>query len=76
MQQRKRAVLQALGGSGARGLCEVLTWLVYMLAALVMLAAVVVAILSGLALRFVAELLQGLGEGHQEGNSREEGRRG
>ena len=53
-----------------------LTWLVYALAALVMLAAVVAAILAGLALRFGAELLRGLGEGHQEGNSREEGRKG
>ncbi len=49
-----------------------LTWLVYALAALVMLAAVVGAILGGLALRFVAESLRGLGEGHQEGNVREE----
>jgi hypothetical protein len=54
----------------------VLTWLVYALAALVMLTAVVAAILAGLALRFGAELLRGLGEGHQEGNSREEGGKG
>jgi hypothetical protein len=50
-----------------------LTWLVYILAALVMLAAIVGAIVVGLALRFVAEFLRGLGEGHQEGNGREEG---
>jgi hypothetical protein len=57
----------------------VLTWLVYILAALVMLAAVVGAILGGLALRFVAELLRGLGEGHQEGDTqgvRREGGKG
>ena len=53
-----------------------LTWLVYALAALVMLVAVVGAIVGGLALRFVAEFLRGLGEGHQEGDSREEGRKG
>ena len=53
-----------------------LTWLVYALAALVMLAAVVGAILAGLALRFGAELLRRLAEGHQEGNGREEDRTG
>ena len=56
-----------------------LTWLVYSLAALVMLAAVVGATLAGLALRFVAELLRGLGDGHQEGDTqgaRKEGGKG
>jgi hypothetical protein len=69
MRQRKRAVLRALGGSGARDLCEVLTWLVYALAALVMAAAVVGAILGELALRFVAEFWRGLGDGHIEGDT-------
>jgi hypothetical protein len=54
----------------------VLTWVIYILAAVVMLAAVVGAILCGLALRFVAEFLQGLGEGNQEDSSKEEGRKG
>ena len=46
-----------------------LTWLAYASAALLMLAAVVGAILGGLALRFVAELLRGLGDGHEEGDT-------
>ena len=53
-----------------------LTWVVYVLAALVMLAAMVAAILCGLAPRFVAEFLRGLGEGHQEDSNREEGSKG
>ncbi len=56
-----------------------LTWVVYALAALVMLAAVVAAILVGLALRFVAVFLRGLGEGHREGGTqdvRKEGGKG
>jgi hypothetical protein len=44
----------------------VLTWLVYTLAVLVMLAAVVAAILAGLALRFAAEGFRGLGDAHEE----------
>jgi hypothetical protein len=43
-----------------------LTWLVYLLAALVMLAAVVGAILAGPALRFVAVFLRELGYGGEE----------
>jgi hypothetical protein len=51
----------------------VLTWLVYTLAALLMLAAVIAAILAGLALRLAAEFLRELGEGQQE-NDTQEGR--
>ena len=47
-----------------------LTWLLYALAALVMAAAVVAAILGGLALRFVTGFLLGLGgDGHLEGDT-------
>ena len=52
-----------------------LTWLVYILAALVMLAAIVRGIVVGLALRFGAELLRGFSGDHQECNSREDGRK-
>jgi putative Mn2+ efflux pump MntP len=45
-----------------------LTWLVYALAALVMLTAAAGAILVGLGLRFVAEFLRGYGETQQEGD--------
>jgi hypothetical protein len=57
----------------------VLTWLAYSFAALLMLAAVVGVTLSGLALWFVAELLQGLNHGEEEGDAqgaREEGEKG
>ena len=56
-----------------------LTWLVYILAALMILAAVAAAILTGLALRFVAEFLRGLCDDHQEGDTqgvRKEGGKG
>ncbi len=43
-------------------LYEVMTWLIYALAGMVMLAAVVGAVLIGLALRLVAEFLRGLTE--------------
>jgi uncharacterized membrane protein YraQ (UPF0718 family) len=58
-----------------RGLSEVLAWLVYALAAFMILASVVVAILIGFALRFAAEFLQGRDEDPQESNIRKEGRR-
>ena len=50
-----------------------LTWLVYALAALMMLVAVVAVILAGLVLRIMAEFLRGLGDGKEEGNIRKEG---
>ncbi len=43
-------------------LYEVMTWLIYALAGIVMLAAVVGAVLIALALRLVAEFLRGLTE--------------
>ncbi len=51
------------------GLYEVATWLVYALAALMMLAAIVAAVLAGLALRFVAQFLRGLGDNREEGDT-------
>ena len=42
------------------------TWLVYAVAAVVMLAVTVIAILIGLALRFVAGLLRELGDGGEK----------
>jgi uncharacterized membrane protein len=44
-------------------LYEVVTWLVYAIAAVMMLTVTVAAILAGLALGFVAKFLQELGEG-------------
>ena len=49
---------------------EVATWLVYAVAAIMMLAAVVAAILAGLALRLAAEFLRELGNGREEGDAR------
>jgi hypothetical protein len=51
------------------GLYEVATWLVYALAALMMLAAIAAAVLTGLALRFVAASLRRLGDNREEGNT-------
>ncbi|MDQ3927037.1 MAG: hypothetical protein M3272_08675 [Actinomycetota bacterium] len=48
-----------------------LTWLVYAIAAVVMLAVSAAAILAGLALRFVAEFLLELVDGREEGVSQE-----
>lgn len=51
------------------GLYEVATWLVYAAAAIMMLAAIVAAILTGLALRLAAEFLRELGDGREEGDT-------
>ena len=48
---------------------EVLSWLIYAVAAVMMLAVIVAAILAGLALRFVAEFLRELGHGREEGDT-------
>jgi hypothetical protein len=50
------------------GLYEVATWLVYAVATITMLAAIVAAILAGLALRLTAEFLRELGDGREEGD--------
>jgi hypothetical protein len=52
------------------GLYEVATWLVYAVAAIMMLAAIVAAILAGLALRLAAEFLRELADSRQEGDAR------
>lgn len=44
------------------------TWLVYAVATITMLAAIVAAILAGLALRLAAEFLRELGDGREEGD--------
>jgi len=46
----------------------VATWLVYAVATITMLAAIVAAILAGLALRLAAEFLRELGDGREEGD--------
>ena len=51
------------------GLYEVATWLVYALAALMMLAAIAAAVVAGLALRFVAGFLRGLGDDRAVGDT-------
>jgi hypothetical protein len=48
------------------GLYELVTWLVYAAAVVTMLAAIVAAMLAGLALRLAAEFLRELGDGRQE----------
>lgn len=48
------------------GFYELVTWLVYAAAAVTMLAAIVAAILAGLALRLAAEFLRELGDGRHE----------
>ena len=54
-------------------LYEVVSWLIYVLAAVMLLTVTVAAILAGLALRFVAEFLQELGNGQE--SSTQEGRK-
>ncbi len=51
------------------GLYEVATWLVYALAAIMMLVAIAAAILAGLGLRLVAEFLRELGDDGEEGDA-------
>jgi hypothetical protein len=51
-------------------LFEVLTWLAYLIAALMMLGVIAAAILAGLALRLVAEFLRELSQGREEGDAR------
>ena len=47
-------------------LYEVANWLIYTLAATMLLAAIVAAVLAGLVLRFVAEFLRELRDGREE----------
>jgi len=67
----KKPNLQVLGGSSVSGLYEVVSWLIYALAAIMMLTVIVAAILAGLALRFVAEFLRELGDDQEEGGTQE-----
>lgn len=53
------------------GFYEVVTWLVYAIAAVIMIAATAGAILFGLALRFVAEFLRELGDGRGGGETQQ-----
>ncbi len=53
------------------GLYEVATWLVYAVAAATMLAAIVAAILIGLALRLAAEFIRSLVDGREEGGTQQ-----
>ena len=48
------------------GLYEVMSWLIYAIAAVMMLAAIVAAVLAGLALRLLAEFLRELGDDREE----------
>ena len=50
---------------------EVLSWMIYALAAVMMLAMIVAAILAGLALRFVAEFLRELGDSREEDDNQQ-----
>ena len=51
-------------------LYDMMLWIAYTIAALMMLVVIVAAVLAGLALRFVAESLRGLGDGRDEGHAR------
>ena len=53
------------------GVYEVLSWMIYALAAVMMLAMIVAAILAGLAVRFVAEFLRELVAGREEGDTQQ-----
>jgi uncharacterized protein involved in exopolysaccharide biosynthesis len=53
-------------------LYEALSWLIFALAAVMMLVVIVGAILAGLALRFVAVFLRELGNGRQESSTQED----
>jgi hypothetical protein len=53
------------------GLYEVLSWIIYALAAVMMLAMIVAAILAGLAVRFVAEFLRELVGGREEDDTQQ-----
>jgi type II secretory pathway component PulK len=48
------------------GVYEVLSWMIYALAALMMVVMIVAAIVAGLALRFVADFLRELGDSREE----------
>ncbi len=58
------------------GLLEAATWLVYAIAAIVMLGAITAAVLAGLGLRLVAEVLREIGESQEEGRRHEDRGRG
>ena len=49
---------------------EAATWLIFALAAAMMLTMITAAILAGLVLRLAAEFLRELGDGRQEGDAR------
>jgi hypothetical protein len=51
------------------GLFAVATWLVYAIAAVMMLSVIAAAILAGLGLRLVAEFLRGLDGSREEGDT-------
>jgi hypothetical protein len=51
-------------------LYEVATWLVYALAAVMIVAVTVAAVLAGFALRLVAEFLREFGDSPEEGDTR------
>ncbi len=51
-------------------LYDMMLWVAYGIAGLIMLTVIVSAVLAGLALRFVADSLRGLGDGRDEGNAR------
>ncbi len=47
-------------------LYDMMLWVAYAIAAIMMLAVILAAVLAGFALRFVAESLRGLGDGRDE----------
>lgn len=51
-------------------LYDMMLWVAYTIAGLMMLTVIVAAVLAGLALRFVAESLRGIGDGRNEGDAR------
>lgn len=53
------------------GAYEVLSWMIYALAALMMVVMIVAAIVAGLALRFVADFLRELGDSREEDDAQQ-----
>ena len=59
-----------MGDNMVSELYDMMLWVAYTIAALMMLAVILAAFLAGLALRFVAESLRGIGDGRDGGDAR------
>ena len=71
LEMSGKAIERFRKGDGVSELHEVVTWLIYAIAAVVVIAAAAAAVLFGLALRFAAEFLRELGDDREEGGTRQ-----